>query len=75
MAKETKQEKFIRLAIKRTNSALEDLRLIGNLSNKMIYEYTDEQVEKIFAAIEAETAAAREKFARDARKKFSLSDD
>jgi hypothetical protein len=49
---ETKEQRFRRLANYRTNSILNELRKLGNLSNKRVYEYADEDVERIFDAIE-----------------------
>ena len=60
--KESKKDKFVRLAENRTNKVLEMIRLIGNLSNKAVYEYTDSDIEKIFKAIEMETALAKKQF-------------
>ena len=40
MNSETKNEKFHRLAEKRTNDIIDKLRLISNLSNSQQYEYT-----------------------------------
>ena len=59
---ETKKEKFVRLAENRTNKVLEMIRLIGNLANKSVYDYTAQDVEKIFKAIETETALAKKQF-------------
>lgn len=61
-SRETKKEKFVRLAENRTNKALEMIRLIGNLSNKNVYEYTDADVEKIFKALETELIIAKKQF-------------
>ncbi len=41
---ETKRERFIRLAENRMNNALKQIELLSNLSNKRVYEYTDEDV-------------------------------
>lgn len=60
--KDDKAENFIRLANKRTNKILEDIDTLTNLSNKNQYEYTDEQVDKIFCAIEESVQFAKEKF-------------
>lgn len=46
-----KQENFKRLAESRTNKVIDMLQLIGNLSNTSNYEYTSEDVIKIFDAI------------------------
>jgi len=68
MAKEqeTKRERFVRLAEARTNKIIDMLQLLGNCSNTSAYDYTQQDVDKIFAAIEAEV--------RDAKKKFVKSD-
>ena len=42
--RESKREKFIRLAENRTNKALDMIRLIGNLSNKAVYDYSEDDV-------------------------------
>jgi len=36
-----KRENFVRLAEGRVNRALKDIRLIGNLSNRSAYSYSD----------------------------------
>lgn len=59
---ETKREKFVRIAEARTNKIIDMVQLLGNCSNSATYEYTDADVEKIFAAIEFEVKEARKKF-------------
>lgn len=59
---ETKKERFVRLAENRTNKALEMIRLIGNLSNKSVYDYSAEDISKIFYALESEVALAKKQF-------------
>lgn len=49
-----KRERFLKLAEKRTNKLLNDLRLLGNCSNKANYEYTDEEVRQMFSSIDSE---------------------
>ena len=74
--KETKRDRFVRVAEARTNKILHQIRLIGNLSNKGVYEYSDQDIEKIFAALEEEIAAQKERFQQEGRKKaFSFADD
>ena len=53
-SKETKREKFVRLAENRTNKILSTLVLLGNCSNTGAYEYTQKDVDKIFNAIQAQ---------------------
>lgn len=59
---ETKRECFVRLAEARTNKILDMLRLLGNCSSKGNYDYTDEDVKKIFNAIEKEVKNTKNKF-------------
>ena len=61
---ETKREKFVRLAEARTNKIIDMLQLLGNCSNSSTYEYTQQDGDKIFAAIEAEVREAKKKFAK-----------
>ena len=49
---ESRSEKFKRVATKRTNELLEKIRILGNCSNKSTYEYTEEEVTKIFKSLE-----------------------
>ena len=57
-----KQQKFIEIAEKRVTRLLNDIRLIGNLSNRNNYEYTTADVTKIFSAIESELKTSRKRF-------------
>lgn len=50
-ASDKKHVKFRELAEKRTNKALEAVRLIGNLSNRQTYAYEDAEVRKIVKAL------------------------
>ena len=45
------REKFVELAEKRVTKTLKDIRLIGNLSNKSNYAYTDSDVKKIHSTL------------------------
>lgn len=67
---ESKDVAFRRLAEKRTNAVLDRIRVLGNLSNPYAYEYSDEDVRRIFAAIEQETRITRLKFQR--KREFKL---
>jgi hypothetical protein len=57
-----KREKFVELAEKRVSRALNDIRLIGNLSNRSAYEFTEEDVRKIFRVLQREMETAKSKF-------------
>ncbi len=68
---ETKREKFVRLAEARTNKIIDMLQLLGNCSNTSAYDYTQQDVEKIFGAIEDELKEAKKKFNKVESKKSS----
>lgn len=58
---ENKRSNFKRISENRVSKILTLLSQLTNLSNSSYYEYTDEEIEKIFAAIEGETKKAKEK--------------
>ena len=74
MNKETRSERFRRLAEKRTNAVIRNIRILGNCSNKSSYEYTKGEIEKIFNAIYSELreAKARFKFKNNKENNFKL---
>jgi len=45
---------------------------MGNSSNRSAYAYTDEEVNKIFAAIERELKTMKSKFATTKKNQFKL---
>ncbi|WP_253196352.1 hypothetical protein [Roseovarius sp. PS-C2] len=70
-----KREKFVRLAEGRTQSALDAIRKLGNLSNRRAYEYSDSDVKKIVKALRDATSDIERKFgstATDGVDKFKL---
>lgn len=73
MTGETKKQRFQRLAEKRTNDVLERLRILGNCANRGQYEYTTEDVRKIFNVIEKEAKLIKLKFKDGETQKFKLS--
>lgn len=60
---ETPSQKFKRLASARTQRVLNDLRLLGNCSGRS-YEYSDDEVARIFSAIDKEVKRARARFVK-----------
>jgi hypothetical protein len=61
-SEEAKRERFIRVAERRMNRLLNDLRLLGNTSNKSLYSYEPADVAKIFAEIEKKVTEVNSKF-------------
>ena len=73
---ESKHDKFVRLAEARTNRIIDTLQLLGSCSNTSVYEYTQDEVEEIFQAIEQELREAKKKFTKSEPEKatrFTLS--
>lgn len=72
---ENKKDNFKRIAENRVNKIIDMIGLLGNLSNSSFYEYTDEQIEAIFNAIESELEKQKQKFAKKKngkKKRFEL---
>lgn len=57
-----KRDRFIRVAEKRTNRILNNIRLLGNTSNKSLYSYEDTDIDKVFSTIEQKLVETRAKF-------------
>lgn len=57
-----KHGKFLELAMKRVNKAIDQIRLVGNLANRTSYEYTDDEAKKIVRALQKEIDTVKSKF-------------
>lgn len=62
---ETKADKFSRLYPKRLDNALDALRVLGNLSAKNNYEWTDEQAREILSSLRESIDVLAAKFDHD----------
>ena len=62
MNEESKHNRFKRLAKQRGDRVLKDLQLLGNLSNRNNYDYTEADVRKLFSALEDEIRIAKARF-------------
>ncbi len=56
------RERFVGLAEKRVSRAIKDLRLVGNLSNRSNYSYTEDDARAIFKALEKEIRGLKQRF-------------
>lgn len=57
---ENKKENFKRIASNRTNKIIETIQSLSNLTNTSYYEYTAEDIEKIFGSIIEEAEKTKE---------------
>jgi hypothetical protein len=64
---ENKSERFKRLAQKRVRKVLDDVRILSNLSNKGLYDYSPDQLRKIFGAIKEAVGQAEARFKGEAK--------
>lgn len=64
-----KLEKFEKLAEKRVTEAIKKFKLIGNLSNRRNYEYTDEHIKQIVEALEYELKILKNRFKEETSSK------
>lgn len=62
MKGETKEERFKRIAEKRVQRVLDSLRSLSQCSNKRMYNWYEEQLKKIWNAIERALKSCRESF-------------
>lgn len=67
METESKAEKFKRLAERRTEAVLEAVRKLANLANSGAYEYSPDQVDRIFKAIQERLLLAQRRFEAERR--------
>ena len=69
--REGRRERFEKLAAKRTEAVVKSLRLIGNLSNKSNYKWSEADVKLIFSEIKKEVRVAEAKFRPSGEDEFS----
>ena len=69
---EAKRDAFKRLATKRTNALTEKIRILGHCANPWQYEYSEEDVRKIFRAVDSELKAVKAKFRNSTKSDFQL---
>lgn len=63
-----KQENFKRIATNRVNKIIDLISKLHNLSNSSFYEYTEEQINQIFNAIQKELDKQKKEFQKDIKK-------
>jgi hypothetical protein len=71
-ARNLKALKFRTLAEQRVSNILRTIRRVGKLSRRSTYEYTPDQVEKMFRSMRQELDAAEHLFAPEDRTEPSL---
>lgn len=72
MKGETKEQRFKRIAEKRVQRVLDSLRSLSQCSNKRMYQWNDEQLKKIWTAIEREMKSCKESFKKSKPDNFKF---
>ena len=72
MKGETKKERFKRIGEKRVQRILDDLKSLSQCSNKRMYAWSDEQLDKIWEAIESTLGSCKESFNKPPYEEFRL---
>jgi hypothetical protein len=67
-----KRERFKKLAVYRTNEVLKRLKVLGNCANRSAYEYTEDEVNKIFSEVERKVKEIKAKFHFPKKEEFKL---
>jgi len=66
------RDRFKRLATARTIIVLKRLKVLGNCSNRQIYEYDEQDIDKIFSEIERKVKESKAKFHFPKKRDFKL---
>lgn len=72
--RKTREDRFKEVASRRVQEILYKMKLLKNCANKANYSYTDEQIKKIFSAIDEEWKHVKLEFNKhkDKHKEFRL---
>jgi len=68
----SKRERFLSVAESRTSTIIEKIRVLGNCSNRSLYEYNIDEVDKIFKAIQEKLSKTKARFVVKREKEFKL---
>lgn len=71
---ESKKERFKRLAAARTNAILHRIKVLSNCANPQLYEYEEQDIDKIFSEIEKNVREAKSRFhfSKPKKRQFKL---
>jgi hypothetical protein len=72
MKGESKEERFRRVAQKRVQNVLDSLRRLSQCANKRMYSWNDDQLTKIWSAIDHELKSCKEGFETAEPEQFRL---
>jgi hypothetical protein len=72
MKGETKEARFKRIVQRRVQRVIDSLRSLSQCSNKRMYNWNNEQLKKIWAAVDVAVKSCKESFAKAEPEEFKL---
>ena len=72
MAKETKEERFKRVAVKRVQRVLDSIRSLSQCSNKRMYQWNQNMLKKVWESIDNELKLCKNSFEKGEPEDFSF---
>jgi len=72
MSRESKEERFRRVAERRVQRVLDSLRSLAQTSNRRMYAWNEGQLQKIWAVIEEELKTCKAGFVKAEKREFRL---
>jgi hypothetical protein len=72
MKGETKEARFKRIAEKRVQRVLDSIRSLSNCSNRRMYKWNNEQLKRIWDAIDKELKICKASFEESITEEFRL---
>ena len=69
-----KHEKFQKLAENRVNKAIVAISRVGNLSNRRLYEWRSDEVQKIMEALKKAVSEVENRFSSPRSDRFKLTE-
>lgn len=64
-----KRQRFLDMAEARTNAVLQKIKVLGNCANRGLYDYREEEVNKIFKTVQKALDETKAKFTSQRRKR------
>jgi hypothetical protein len=72
MEKETKKQRFKRVAEKRVQNILDSIKSLSQCANSRIYSWDDEQLQKIWSTVDRELSLCKKSFSDPEARVFRL---
>lgn len=72
MKGETKKQRFVRVAEKRVQNVLDSIRRLSQCSNLRIYEWEDDQLKRIWDAVDTELEECKKQYKNHHKTIFKL---